>query len=596
MKSLRLKIVYILISCWFSSVESADCIFVTGVTCSTDCDNNGLYKTCDGNYYGKTFFSFRPQDSDSSRRILSWFNADFVITDDCADISSICEWPRKGNNPQKSTYSRYDDMRYQLIISPQYTHSFNPKQIAQWFFFNGCPSMTVGIPDEYQDFDIDGSQIGLSLGTLYDPETDSVFLASGKIGTVWARPVVENFIIDFDLWYDLSKWHEKLWSRIEFPLVYMKTNMQMRSSGVGVQADDYPFGLFSLTSTVIDNLDDSLCDATPVPYNAITCALEGNKGWGVVTPLACGKFPTRAKDKWGVAGVHFDLGYDIYETMPWYCAASLHVVFPTGTRPKGTYVFEPVIGANKSWQVGATFIAHYIKESRRCEFGVYLYAVGTHLFKASQDRVYALEPNGPGSQLLLLKQFQVSQTALIDAPREANIFCGRAKIGSTLMFDGSLMFQLSHKNLVADLGFNYWARTKEKRSKTVNFRGFYDGAIAVKGDTPMSTQVQVPEGIGPIQCISDFSTESTATIAGPTAPDAPNTSEVTEIAVGSVFIRPGDINYGSPLQPTCMSYKVFGGIGYKSSWFILLSGEGEFGTNNAVINQWGVMIKVGKDF
>ena len=578
MKSLRSKIIYILISCWFSSVKSADCIFVTGVTCSTDCDNNGLYKTCDGNYYGKTFFSFRPQDSDSSRRILGWFNADYI------------------NSDTTSIFSSAVPIRQILTISPQYTHSFNPKPIAQWFFFNGCPSMTVGIPDEYQDFDIDGSQIGLSLGTLYDPETDSVFLASGKIGSVTARPVVENFIIDFDLWYDLSKWHEKLWSRIEFPLVYMKTNMHMRSSGRGVQADEYPFGLFSLTSMAVSS-DDYVCDATPVPYSSITSALEGNKGWGVVTPLACGKFPTKAKDKWGVAGVHFDLGYDIYKEMPWYCAASLHVVFPTGTRPKGVYVFEPVIGANKSWQVGATFITNYIKEFQRCELGIYLYAVGTHLFKSNQDRVYALEANGPGSQLLLLKQFQVSQTALIDAPRAANIFCGRAKIGSTLMFDGSLMFQLSHKNLVVDLGFNYWARTKENRSKTVNFRGFYDGAIAVKGDTQMSTQVQVPEGIGPIQCISDFTTESTATIAGPAAPDASNTSEVTEVASGSIFIRPGEINYGSPLQPTSMTYKIFGGIGYKSpSWFILLSGEGEFGRNNAVINQWGLMLKVGRDF
>ena len=572
MKSLKLRLLILCIVGLPNNTQTADCIFVTGVTCPTDCDNNELYKTCDGNYYGKTFFSFRPQDSDSSRRILGWFNQDYT--------EQICP-----------------EIRQILTISPQYTRSFNPKQIAQWFFFNGCPSMTVGIPNEYQDFDIDGSQIGLSLGTLFDPELQTLELVAGPIGNVWARPMVENFIVDFDLWYDLSKWHEKLWSRIEFPLVYMKTNMQMRSSGVGVQADDYPFGLFSLSATATgDAYGDYLCDATPVPYNSISCALEGNKGWGVVTPLECGKFSTRAKHKWGVAGVHFDLGYDIYKEIPWYCAASLHVVFPTGNRPKGVYVFEPIIGANKSWQFGATFIANYIKKFYRCELGIYLYAVGTHLFKASQDRVYALEPNGPGSQLLLLKQFELSQTALIDAPRAANIFCGRAKIGSTLMFDGSLMFQLTRNKFVADLGFNYWARTKEKRSKTVNFRGFYEGAMAIKGDTPMTSQVQIPPDFGPVQCVSDESTDSTATIAGPTPPDVPNTSEVTQGASGSIFIQPGDINYGSPLQPTSMSYKVFGGIGYKSSWFILLSGEGEFGTNNAVINQWGVMLKVGKDF
>lgn len=570
-KLLRSKLFFLLIIMLLPQAYAADCIFVTGITCPTKCDNNSLYKACDGNYYGKTFFSFRPQDSDSSRRILGWFNQDYIA-------------PAKPSTRQV------------LTISTQYTRSFNPKQLAQWYFFNGCSSMTVGIPGVDQDFDIDGSQIGLSLGVIYDPEYDSLELRSGLIGKVSARPMVENAIVDFDLWYDLSKWHEKVWSRIEFPLVYMKTNMKMSSSGRGVQADDYPFGLFSLDSFMIDDIGDSICGAAPVPYNSITCALEGNKGWGYVTPLECGKFPTQALDKWGVAGVHLDLGYDIYKEMPWYCAASMHIVFPTGTRPKGTYVFEPVIGANKSWQIGATFIANYIKQFKRCDLGIYLYAVGTHLFKASQDRVFALQKNGPGSQLLLLKQFEVSQTALVNAPREANIFCGRTKIGSTLMFDGSLMMQLTRNKFVADIGFNYWARTKEKRSKTVNFRGFYESAIGIKGDTPMARQVQVPEFYGPIQCVSDFTTESNATIAAPAPPDELNTSQITVLDTGAVFIKPGDINYGSPLQPASMSYKAFGGIGYKSSWFLLLSGEAEFGTNNAVINQWGVMLKVGKDF
>ena len=570
MKSLIVRLL-LCIGIFSGGMQAADCVFVTPINCPTKCDNNSLYKTCDGNFYGKTFFSFRPQDSDSSRRILGWFNQDYIDSD-------------------------RSETRQILTISGQYTRSFNPNQIAQWFFFNGCPWMTVGIPNEYESFTIDGSQIGLSLGTIFDPVFDTLELRSGKIGTVWAKPFVENYIIDVDLWYDLSKWHEKLWSRIEFPIVYMKTNMRMRSSGSGVQIDDYPFGLFSLTSQIIDAFNDQLCDATAVPYSSILRALEGNLGWGVVTPLNCGKFPICELHKWGVAGVHFDLGYDIYKDMPWYCAASLHVVFPTGTRPNGTYVFEPVIGANKSWQFGATFIANYIKEFKKCDLGIYFYAVGTHLFKASQDRVFALCKNGPGSQLLLLKQFEISQTGLVDAPREANIFCGRTKIGSTLMFDGSLMFQLSYKELIVDAGFNYWARMKEKRAKTVNFRGFYESAIAVKGDTPMQIQEQVPPFIGPIQCLPNFTTDSTGTIAAPTEPDPLNTSQVTQDSSGAIFIKPGDVNYGSPLQPTSMTYKVFGGIGYKSSWFILLSGEGEFGTNNAVINQWGVMVKVGKDF
>ncbi len=218
----------------------------------------------------------------------------------------------------------------------------------------------------------------------------SVSLTPGKIGSVWAKPLIENFIIDLDFWYNLSDWHENLWARIELPVVYMKTDMHMRASGRGVQTDPYPYGLFSLDFTNTQNAyGDQICDQTPVPYNSILCALEGNQGWGAVEPLKSGKFSTRELSRWGVAGLHFDLGYDFYDSRPWYAAGSLHVVFPTGTKPKGDYVLEPVIGANKSWQLGATVIANYIKELSNSEFGVYFYAVGTHLFRSKQDRVFS---------------------------------------------------------------------------------------------------------------------------------------------------------------------------------------------------------------
>lgn len=558
---LKLIMFCVILSTVFTISGASDCLFLTGVLSPTDCDNPSLYKTCDGDYYGKTFYSFRPQDSDSSRRILGWFNADHRVALLKPDINSV------------------------LTISPQYTRSFNPNDIAQWFFFNGRNSMTVGIPNEYESFTIDGSQIGLSLGTNFDAYNDTLSLVSGKIGSVWAKPLVENYIIDVDYWYDLSAWHDSLWSRIEFPIVYMKTNMRMYASGKGVQTEDYPSGLFSLEHTIVDAYGDEICNATPVPYNSMLCALNGNQGWGAVEPLKSGKFPVREQTKWGAAGLHFDLGYDIIDIMPYYIAGSIHLVCPTGTRPKGTYIFEPVIGANKSWQIGATAIARYLHEYERSQLGVYIYAVGTHLFKASQDRVFSLQRNGPGSQLLLLKQFTPDQSGLVNAERAANVFCGRTKIGSAFMLDVSLMVQWSKDTLVADIGYNFWVRTKENRSKRVQFRGFYENRFGVKGDTPMEFNAEVGCLSAPVQCLNDTATERCARICGPAQEDD-----------NSIFIGPCDINYGSALQPTSISNKIFGAVGYKSSWFILLSGEAEFGINNAAISQWGIMLKIGKDF
>lgn len=557
-----LKLLLLSVFCGFTpiQIDARDSFLIVGVNSSNKCDDPSLYETCDGDLYGKTFFSFRPQDSDSSRRILSWFNTDYVESE--------------------------SKNRYMFIISPQYTRSFNTQGITQWFFFNGCRSMTVGIPDENQTFDIDGSQIGLSLGTTYDPYTDSVFLTSGKIGSVWAKPLVENYIIDLDFWYDLSNWHEKLWSRLECPIVYMKTNMQMHASGRGIQTDPYPVGLFSLDSTIIDDYGDQVCDQTPVPYNSILCALDGNQGWGAVEPLKSGKFSPRELSRWGVAGLHFDLGYDFHKSLPWYAAGSLHVVFPTGTKPKGNYVLEPIIGANKSWQLGATAIANYVKEFKHSELGIYFYAVGTHLFRSKQERVFSLLANGPGSQLLLLKQFNAANTELLSAPREANVFCGETKIGATLMFDGSLMFQYSRQEFVADVGYNFWVRTKERRSNKVFLREFADDQYGIKGSTSMKTISTVGGEYAPLICNYNLTTDNGVTIAG----------DSLEVDDPAIFIQASDVNYGSALAPTCMSNKIFVAVGFKSTWFALLCGEAEFGMNNAALNQWGVMLKFGTEF
>lgn len=560
------------------------CAFVTSINCPNECDDRKQFKECDGDLYGKTFFSFRPQDSDSSRRILDWFNADYVQpisepTVSIVDYLDDQEWITEAAVAPARTFPF--PWHNIFTMSVQWTRSFDRSKIARWFFFNGEDLMTVGIPSDEFAFDINGSQIGLSFGTQGDA------LIPGKIGNVWARPFVENLIIDLDYWNDLGGIKDGLWSRVECVVVQMKTHMQMRSFGSGVTSSEYPAGLMTLES-----IGEEFCATTPVPYDSIICALQGNEGWGAVQPLHYGKFPLCAQTLWGVAGIHFDLGYDFYKKDWGYVAGSMQVVFPTGTRPKSIYVFEPVIGANKSWQFGATFIAHYMKEySNEKQVGLYAYLVGTHLFKSRQDRVFGLKNNGAGSQLLLLKQFNAEQTELINAEREANIFNGTAQIGAAFMFDGSCMLQFSKGHFVGDLGYNLWFRTKEIRSKVVGFKGFYENGLGIKGRLFMerNTAIGCP-GTEP-QCVYNLTTDSKATIVCSTETDVDEDGNPTP-----VFITPSDIEYGSALAPMAMTHKIFAATGFKSSWFALVSAEVEFSSNNAALNQWGIMMKIGKDF
>jgi hypothetical protein len=529
------------------STTSSPYFFVRSLVCSpsTDhrirhcCDDTICY-CCDGTVFGKTFFSFRPQDSDSTRRILEYFN----------------------NEP----------ITNQFTTTLQFQRSFYSTPLAAWFFFNGTPTMSVGIPNDTESFDIDGNQIGLSLDTVA-----TTTFQPGTIGTIRACPWLENIVGDLSFYYNLDTIAPRLWTQITVVLAAMRTSLRLQTTGQGLAEQDFQAGLFSL-----DGIGTSTCQPTPVPYTCITDALQGKTGWGEVPPLFFGNFTTKTMSKFGVAGVHLDLGYDIYNSENGYIGAAFHTVFPTGTKPTAHHIFEPIIGANKSWQVGATIMANWLPHQ---EVGFYLYFIGSHLFKAAQRRVFALKNNGPGSQLLLTKKFNPANTALEGADRVANILAGTTGIGADFMFDGSAMIQCNHRTFFFNLGYNFWLRTKEKRSSTVYLNNFYPNQVALKGNQFMAAEQTIGCNTETPLCCYDLTTASKSTIATPAAADECPT-----------FLTPEEIDYGAALHPTCWSHKIFLATGCTAPCIIEVAGTVEFGTKNSAVNQWGLLLKLGTDF
>lgn len=123
-------------------------------------------------------------------------------------------------------------------------------------------------------------------------------------------------------------------------------------------------------------------------------------------------------------------------------------------------------------------------------------------------------------------------------------------------------------------------------------------SLGIKGNLPISHEVQIipPStpcfdiGPGVTDCGGDLETASGSTISRSSASDGTD----------PVFINNTDINFNTPLHPGAVSHKIFGSVGcYELNFFnraydqvsFLIGGELEFSSNNAALNQWGILFE-----
>lgn len=535
-----------------------DCFFKSCVSCKSSCNLEHRCCNDNGDFFGKTFFSMRPQDSNVARRILSSGTNGY----DFRDIDNSC----------------FNDCNARACVTLEYQQSFNAKKkLARWFSFNcdECRCMSIGVPSSKQKFDINAIELGITTTSSFNPA--NVNAGAGALGEICLSPKIRNIIADLDFKFDLSNCVCNSWARVNMVIANCKTELHLDGDTTEVIGSAFPAGYFASSEVSI-------------PYNSVLDAFEAQSPFGEVPRMKYGRFSNHEKSKTGVAGIHIDLGYDFVRCERGHLGASVHVVLPTGTRPKGVFIFEPVIGANKSWQVGATVNASYdlYKGCNNNRLTLFFDSVLTHLFKARQYRPFQLK-NGPGSEFLILKKFDCVGTE-IGLERAANILHGETRIGANIMFDGALMLQYSHCNFFGDIGYNFWYRSKEKRSNTVCFSGFEENKFGIKGaqanltDPASQFCTVIPGGCTPVN-----ETASKTTISTTAADDAKTT-----------FIGLADIDFSAPLNPHALSNKIFASLGYqfecKYPIYFLIGGEVEFGQDNRAVNQWGVLGQFGVSF
>jgi hypothetical protein len=447
----------------------------------------------------------RSQSFNAARQIVGWDNAEWGIN----------------RKPQDKDYTSFN-------IIFEYSRTFRDNRLARALFGNdlvcsGCDDTAI---------QISGSAVPAASRGANAWLADYFGLPRDFQSTVSFKPQISNYILDFSFYAGLDSWYEGAYFKIYGPFVHTKWNLNAQEcvSNAGTPYNGSYFqGYFSSNVVPSSQLNTSFLSyangAVPTINNddylfgeanclqSSLCTALGDITW---ESLCCSKISPecgcdgQGLSRNGFGELRFVLGYNFVndDAGNYHAGAGLYVAAPTGTRvgsqdecnAKGRYLFEPIVGNGKHWELGAQVTAHHIgwrNEDETKSFGMYLEANITHLFAANQIRCFDLCSAGSNSRYMLAQQldtnrnsfpalFQSTDTPLLEF---ANVYAPvanitRRNVSSKIAVQADLAISFAYQsgNFQWDLGYNFWGRTCEELNLKNDCCAAPLGQWALKGD------------------------------------------------------------------------------------------------------------------
>ncbi len=546
-------------------------------------------------FTGKSFLTYRSQGFNLARSVSGW------------EKSETC---------------------HNASVAVEYTRSFDGDAINKYFF--GC--------NECNQLIFSGSRY--ENRGKNDILADYFGLPTDFKSVINFSPRIQNVITDFDFYWNLSGEPTGFNLRVDVPLAYSKWTLDPCETVISSGTLAYPAGYMSNSRIEHDQLEKG---ALPV--------LRGCSTFGDLTyPLQYGRI-VDSQHATKFADVLVALGYTFVCRPKGRFGADVHVVIPTGTRSHAKNLFEPQIGNGHHWALGVSLTGCYNfigDEDSDWRVSASIDAYIQHLFKTTQLRSYDLKKNGCGSRYVLLEDM-ISRVSIAQGfsptPLENlldNQYITRllyaidaTTLASTIKIDVQAdlvaKFTAHYHNWNFDLGYNFWARSKEKLvSRACLNHKFYGvkGDAQIYGFLEINPEFEIPI---PLNATQSQSTLHAGQGNGNTTDNFVNNNAdnpalmfnvgmpVAQTKLDSltgtgatsleqvngsdqaIILSDNDINNCSGLSPRALSNKVFGSVGYTVDYwprvtcFFSLGGEGEFGMKTdgvkTAISQWGVWVK-----
>ena len=245
----------------------------------------------------------------------------------------------------QSFTERKENVHGTFAMALEYSRSFDNDEITNCLFgTKECPAITIS-----------GSRV-TDRGTQ-DWLADYFYLPTDFKSKISFNPVVDNLLLDFNFYLGLDEWAPGLYLTIYAPLVHSRWNLRMCETVDAKGTSTHEPGYFTPDTLQRNELLNDFTEyANGTVVGPITQTVGGTDFTITFQQLRKAKMSSSRLCRTRIADVRAAVGYNFVQKDRFQIALEALVCAPSGTRPEGKFLFEPVIGNSHHWEFGAGFV------------------------------------------------------------------------------------------------------------------------------------------------------------------------------------------------------------------------------------------------
>lgn len=388
-----------------------------------------------------------------------------------------------------------------------YTRSVNPNAIADTLFDDDLRTPTLSA------LDITGSGIA-GRDTTKNWLADYFGLARDFNSTIKFDPLISNCLVDFYWYLGCNNLIRGLYATVHAPIVYTKWDLNYFEAINKLGTANQPPGYFS-NIVITDDIGVKRTDLLDSFADFAFYSRVPNLGDTVTfKPLCVSKMVPKEyrcyKTKTALADIQATIGWNYLLERWCHSGIGLRIIAPTGIEQHTEFIFSPIVGNDKHWEIGAQWWGHYtfcVSEDEQKQWMIYGLANITHPLSNNQSRIFDLKCKKNSRWMLAQKMTSlvtplqatsqedtITPTDLVTPSAQfANVFTPVAqltqrnvKVDYAIQFDGVVMFSYlhQHKHFNIDFGYNFWYKSAEQITPLAcNNSCLTQNLWALKGDS-----------------------------------------------------------------------------------------------------------------